>query len=144
MPAKYQYFDYVKKECKQVMEKFFKKTSVIKVAKKGLKQPVASNTMHFYNPISLWCAHLGDPTENSTCNKMNGYTTCRWNVLRLFSYTSKWSRDVEIDCVWHSSLFQSFFLSTLLTLVLFYIKFFSPFLAILLALDDIEGHCYIL
>ena len=51
LPAKYQYFDYVKKRMQTSNEKGSspkKKTSVSRVAKKNvLKQGVASNTMHF-------------------------------------------------------------------------------------------------
>ena len=35
------------------MKKVFKKTSVSRVAKKGLKQAVTSKAMHFYIPTSL-------------------------------------------------------------------------------------------
>ena len=34
---------------------------------------------------------------------------CRWKCAMLSSYTSKWSRAVEVHCIQHHSLFQSFF-----------------------------------
>ena len=78
MPAKYQYFNYVEKECKQVMKEVLLKkyTSVSRVAKKGLKQAVVLNAMHFYIPTSLCCTTQeqsgtqGDPTGNKHLKRM--------------------------------------------------------------------------
>ena len=47
MPAKYQYYDNVKKECKQVMKKVIKKQVAMP---KRLKQVATANSMHFNSP----------------------------------------------------------------------------------------------
>ena len=57
VPAKYQYFDDVKKNANKWRKKFFwKKTQVqVGMPKKGLKQVAEANAMHFYSSTSLWC-----------------------------------------------------------------------------------------
>ena len=65
-----------------------KKTHVSRIDKKGLKQVVAWNAMHFYILTSL-----------------------------LLSYTSEWSMDVEMPCFWSHRFFIPF-LATLLALFL--------------------------
>ena len=56
MPAKYQYFKYVKKNANKYGKKFFKKTNVSRAAKKGLKQVADIQCKAFLHPyFTLMC-----------------------------------------------------------------------------------------
>ena len=50
---KYSQFLYVIKECKQVWKKFWRKTLEVRMTKKGLKQLLTSDAVHFRIPTSL-------------------------------------------------------------------------------------------
>ena len=78
----------------QIMEKFFSKMCVSRVAKKD------------WDKLWYWTQFTSKQAP-----ERNGYTTCtcRWECALLLSYTLKWSRDVQVHCVRCHSLFQSFF-----------------------------------
>ena len=143
MPPKYQYFDNVTKECKQVMKKVILKKYVSRDTKEGLKQVTAANTMYFYSLTSLW--YVSRQQSGSFYSKTNpkstwritlyqhllscdnwfwstGNTTDKYQCALFSSYSSSWSRTVEVHCIGCRNLFQSFLWHLYLTLVLFFLR----------------------
>ena len=78
------------------------KKSVNKISKKGLKQVVASNTMHFYILISLSCVTEQHSTFSLTNSVIIPFRYLFWvgSPWELMICISKLSRDVEVDWIW--------------------------------------------